>query len=125
MACVLPSSGLMVSPARCLVAQLYSCILFKKSMDEFKSACREKRFTLRDFQYDPGAIEADRQKKEHDMVEYEKLKSMLSNWCHINYAVRTTRPHRTDAPVTHMLRSARRLVVRLVVRGRRCSGGAV
>jgi len=65
---------------------LYSVVLFRKCLDEFKAGCREKRFTVRDYTYDPGALDADRIKKETDSAEYERLKSMLANWCHINYA---------------------------------------
>ena len=65
---------------------LYSVILFRKSLDEFKASAREKRLTLREFSYDPGAAENERAKKAQDEREFERLKSMLSNWCQVNYA---------------------------------------
>lgn len=34
---------------------LYSVTVFKKSLEKFKAACRDKRFTVRDFKYDPDA----------------------------------------------------------------------
>ena len=44
------------------------------------------RYTLRDFTYDPNAVEADKAKKASDERELDRLRSMLANWCHINYA---------------------------------------
>jgi len=64
---------------------IYSVVLFKKSLDEFKAAAREKRLTLREFTYVPGAKEADATKRQQDSVEIERLKGMLSNWCGVNY----------------------------------------
>ena len=60
--------------------------LFKKCLEEFKLHAREKRYTLRDFTYDPNAVEADKAKKASDERELDRLRSMLANWCHINYA---------------------------------------
>ena len=65
---------------------LYTCVLFKKSLDEFKASAREKRLTIRDFTYDANALENDRNKKAADTREYDRLKGMLSNWCQVNYA---------------------------------------
>jgi V-type H+-transporting ATPase subunit C len=65
---------------------LYTCVLFKKSLDEFKASAREKRHTIRDFTYDANALENDRNKKAADTREYDRLKGMLSNWCQVNYA---------------------------------------
>ena len=65
---------------------LYTCVLFKKSLDEFKASAREKRLTIREFTYDANALENDRNKKAADTREYERLKGMLSNWCQVNYA---------------------------------------
>lgn len=65
---------------------LYTCIIFKKSLEEFKASAREKRLTLREFTFDAGALEAERVKKESDTAEFERMKGMLSKWCGINYA---------------------------------------
>ena len=65
---------------------LYLVVLFKKSVDEFKASAREKRFTMREFTYDPTALETERQKKASDEAEYSRLKGMLTNWCLINYS---------------------------------------
>jgi len=81
---VVPKSGRLLSEDQ--EYALFAVVIFKKSHDEFKAQCREKRFTLREFTYDPSTLEADRIKKETDSADYERLKSMLANWCHINYA---------------------------------------
>ncbi len=65
---------------------LYAVTLFKKCQDQFKQACREKRFNARDFTYDPEKVEADDAKKETDTVEFERLQNILINWCQINFA---------------------------------------
>jgi len=65
---------------------LYRVIIFKKSLDEFKASAREKRYTMREFTYDEGAVAAEAAKKQTDEAEYARLKGMLSNWCQINYS---------------------------------------
>lgn len=65
---------------------LYTVILFKKSLEDFKANAREKRLALREFTYKAGAQEEESRKKAADQDEMNKLKSMLANWCHINYA---------------------------------------
>jgi V-type H+-transporting ATPase subunit C len=65
---------------------LYGVVLFKKSVDEFKASAREKRFTMREFTYDPQAVDNDRVKKATDEAEFSRLKGMLTNWCLINYS---------------------------------------
>ena len=65
---------------------LYSVVIFKKSLDEFKASAREKRYTLREFTYDANALQAEAAKKQTDEAEYNRLKGMLTNWCQINCA---------------------------------------
>jgi len=64
---------------------LYTLFLFHKSLDEFKASAREKRYTLRDFTFDPTALEADKKKKADDHREFDRLKDVLKNWCQVNY----------------------------------------
>jgi len=61
-------------------------IIFKKSADEFKASARERRLTLREHTHDAEALKAEERKKAAEGAEYARLKEMLSNWCHINYA---------------------------------------
>ena len=65
---------------------LFSTILFKKSLDEFKGAAREKRFTMREFTYKAGTVAEEERKKFEDSAEYERLKAILTNWCQINFS---------------------------------------
>ena len=65
---------------------LYGVVLFKKSLDEFKASAREKRFTLREFTFDPAAVDEEKAKKATDEGEFARLKGMLTNWCQINYS---------------------------------------
>jgi len=81
---VVPKSGKLIMED--LEYGLYTCIMFRKSLDDFKANAREKRFTLREFTYDPNALAAEEAKKSADTAESDKLKKMLENWCHINYA---------------------------------------
>ena len=80
---VVPKSAILVSEDS--EYALYRVIIFKKSLDEFKASAREKRLTLRDFTYDPTAVETDRMKKMQDEEAYEDLKGKLTNRCKINY----------------------------------------
>jgi len=65
---------------------LYGVVVFKKTLPEFHAACRDKRWAVRDFTYEPNKVEEDRVKKEVDMVEESRLKGLLTNWCQINFA---------------------------------------
>jgi len=53
---------------------LYGVTLFKKKLDEFKTGCREKRFTVREYKYDP-------EEAERDSDEYSRLlKDSQDQW---------------------------------------------
>lgn len=81
---VVPNSAKLISED--LEYGLYTLVIFKKSIDEFKASAREKRYTLREFTYDAAAIENDKAKKVADTREFDRLKGMLANWCQVNYA---------------------------------------
>jgi len=65
---------------------LFGVTLFKKCLDQFKTSCREKRFTVREFEFNAEALAADDAKKAEDEAECSRQTAMLSNWCAINYA---------------------------------------
>jgi V-type H+-transporting ATPase subunit C len=65
---------------------LFGVTLFKKSLDQFKLACRDKRFAVRDFTFDAEQAAADDAKKSADETEYARQIALLANWCVINYA---------------------------------------
>lgn len=81
---VVPNSAKLITED--LEYGLYTLVIFKKSIDEFKASAREKRYTLREFTYDAAAIENDKAKKVADTREFDRLKGMLANWCQVNYA---------------------------------------
>jgi len=65
---------------------LFRVIVFKKTVDAFKTAAREKRYTIRDFTFEKSKAEDDVQKKDADQAEFARLQGLLTNWCAINFA---------------------------------------
>jgi len=65
---------------------LYAVVIFKKSLDDFKAAAREKRLTLRDFTYSPTASSDEEKKRRDDTIVLGECKQKLATWCAINYA---------------------------------------
>jgi len=65
---------------------LYGVVVFKKTAGDFAAVARDKRWTLRDFTYEPNKVAEDKEKKEADMAEEGRLKGLLTNWCQINFA---------------------------------------
>eukprot|EP00967_Tisochrysis_lutea_P131775 scaffold229337_cov33-Tisochrysis_lutea.AAC.2 len=65
---------------------LFGVTLFKKSLEQFKNACREKRFAVRDFTFDAEQVAADEAKRANDESEYSRQNALLANWCAINYS---------------------------------------
>eukprot|EP01116_Phalansterium_solitarium_P002753 TRINITY_DN1298_c2_g1_i1.p1 TRINITY_DN1298_c2_g1~~TRINITY_DN1298_c2_g1_i1.p1 ORF type:complete len:386 (+),score=90.96 TRINITY_DN1298_c2_g1_i1:109-1266(+) len=63
---------------------LYNVIVFRKVLDDFKNAARERKFIVREFKYDPNqSIVGDKKKLE---AEREKTKVNLIRWCKTNFA---------------------------------------
>lgn len=65
---------------------LFRVIIFKKFLDEFKANAREKRYTIRDFTYNAEALTDESAKKQREEFELSNLKTMVTNWCTVNYA---------------------------------------
>lgn len=65
---------------------LCSVVLFKKNVDAFKNAAREKRFIVRDFQFNAQKIAAAKQDAAKMKTTKDQLKSKLSLWCKTNFA---------------------------------------
>jgi V-type H+-transporting ATPase subunit C len=65
---------------------LYGVVVFKKTASDFAAAAREKRWTIRDFVFEPNKVAEDMAKKEEDVAEEARLKGLLTNWCQINFA---------------------------------------
>eukprot|EP00128_Syssomonas_multiformis_P010913 Colp12_sorted_trinity150504_noHs@15652 len=66
--------------------QLVNVTIFTRVIEEFKIKAREKRYIVRDFVYDEGAIDA--QKKEKTKLEAESKKKWTSlvRWCKTNFS---------------------------------------
>eukprot|EP01097_Dermamoeba_algensis_P000301 TRINITY_DN1109_c0_g1_i1.p1 TRINITY_DN1109_c0_g1~~TRINITY_DN1109_c0_g1_i1.p1 ORF type:complete len:341 (-),score=67.82 TRINITY_DN1109_c0_g1_i1:302-1324(-) len=65
---------------------LVTVTLFKKTADDFKAKAREKRFTVRDFSFNPeGATNEASQKKKLEEDRFA-LQRKLTMWCKTNFA---------------------------------------
>jgi len=58
----------------------------KKKIDEFKLKAREKRFTVREFSFNPEAISKAREDKKRLATQKDQQKSKLTTWCKTNFA---------------------------------------
>lgn len=65
---------------------LFSVIVFKKCVDQFKVAAREKKFMVRDFVFDQNKWDDAEADKAQKTTELERLSSLLLNWCAVNFA---------------------------------------
>lgn len=65
---------------------LVSVVLFKKDIDAFKNAAREKRYVIRDFKFDAQKIASAKQDNAKLKTSKDQLKSKLSLWCKTNFA---------------------------------------
>jgi len=63
---------------------LYRVVLFRRVSEDFKNLAREKKFTVRDFKFDPNrSAKNDKKKLE---IEKEKLRKNLIRWCKTNFS---------------------------------------
>jgi len=62
---------------------LYTVTLFKKVVEDFKNACRERKFVIREYNVDDQKKVGDKKKLE---AEREKLKKTLVRWCKTNFS---------------------------------------
>ena len=65
---------------------LYAINIFRKSLDEFKTAAREKRVALREYTYVPGTLSAEETAARETEAQLADCKAKLSTWCTINFA---------------------------------------
>jgi len=79
--CVLPRSSELITEDN--EYGLWSVTLFKKFADEFKGACRDKKFTVREYNPDETKKGGDKKKLE---AEKDKLKKGLIRWCKTNFS---------------------------------------
>ena len=65
---------------------LYGVTVFKKHANDFKTACREKRFTARDFVFDPEAKSRSAEEEERLKDESEEQLSSFTKWSETAFA---------------------------------------
>merc|ERR1712176_257837 len=53
--------------------------------EEFTKACREKRYSVRDFKYNPSQSSKSARSLEQLQVEVDGMRSGLSRWCKTHY----------------------------------------
>jgi len=63
---------------------LYRVVLFRKVAEDFKNLAREKKFTVRDFKFDPNRSAKNDKKRLEG--EKEKLRKNLIRWCKTNFS---------------------------------------
>lgn len=63
---------------------VWNVALFRKVSEDFKNACREKRFVVREFSYDPDR--KDKSDKKKLEAEKQKQKTGLVRWCKTNFS---------------------------------------
>lgn len=64
---------------------LYTVTLFRRVVDAFKPAAREKGFQVREFKYDAEAIQAKVSERNDLQTEVEERKSAMREWCQTSY----------------------------------------
>jgi len=64
---------------------LFSVILFKRIVEEFKNIAREKRFTVREFKIDEEG-KSGQEERNKLITEKDRQKRNLTRWCKTNFA---------------------------------------
>eukprot|EP00051_Salpingoeca_urceolata_P027462 m.481569 g.481569 ORF g.481569 m.481569 type:complete len:389 (+) comp22228_c0_seq1:227-1393(+) len=65
---------------------LVTVTLFRKAVDDFKARAREHKFVVRDFEFNPGEIEADQAEQAELRTEAQKKFNQLFSWCKIQFS---------------------------------------
>ncbi|KAL6052746.1 V-type proton ATPase subunit C [Balamuthia mandrillaris] len=65
---------------------LYTVVLFRKIVDDFKHVARLSKFTVREFTYDPEQVAQGKQEEKEQHSQKEKQKKNLIRWCRLNFA---------------------------------------
>lgn len=64
---------------------LYTVTVFRKIVDSFKAAARDKRFIVRDFEYDATHVEADEKERTELKAEIQRKFNKLIVWCSVSF----------------------------------------
>lgn len=81
---VVPKSSTKISEDKDYI--LVSVTLFKRSVDNFKSSAREKRFIVRDFEFNEQEINQEKQERVQLGSDLKKQLANLIVWCKTNFS---------------------------------------
>jgi len=79
---IIPRSGIIIKEDG--EYQLWAVSLFRKVVDEFKGVCRDYKYIVRDFTFNPEKAKGGDKKKLE--TEKEKQKKVLVRWCKTNFS---------------------------------------
>jgi V-type H+-transporting ATPase subunit C len=65
---------------------LFTVTVFRKVVEEYKLHAREKRFAVREYEYDPKALEEERKEKEKLERDLKRQFGPLMNWLKVNFS---------------------------------------
>lgn len=65
---------------------LFAVNVFKKSVEDFKAACREKRYTVRDFVFDPTAKSRSAEEEDRLKDEAQTQQATFTKWAETAFA---------------------------------------
>eukprot|EP00055_Hartaetosiga_balthica_P008093 m.29030 g.29030 ORF g.29030 m.29030 type:complete len:371 (-) comp6116_c0_seq1:665-1777(-) len=63
---------------------LYSVTLFKKIVEDFKTAAREKKFSVRDFEYEADDVQSTLEERDIMAHDFKEKHSQLSDWLQLS-----------------------------------------
>eukprot|EP00171_Calliarthron_tuberculosum_P014750 IDg14750t1 len=65
---------------------LIAVTVFRKCVEDFKAACRDKRYTVRDFKFDPNAQSRSAEEEAKLADEADAQRATFTKWAEANYA---------------------------------------
>lgn len=65
---------------------LFGVTVFKKSLEQFKQACRDRRFTVRDFRFEAGAADKTAEEEVHLQEQANEQLSSFTRWAETAFA---------------------------------------
>jgi len=66
--------------------QVFSIVIFKRLVNDFKAEARKRKFTVRDFTYNPEALTSGIEEQKKQEKKRLKQKKNLIRWCRLNFA---------------------------------------
>jgi len=82
--------GVVPRSSRAIVTEqdyvMYNVVLFKKLVEDFKKEARARKFTVRDYKYDPKSVSDDKEVTKKQEKKRSKAKKDLIRWCRLNFA---------------------------------------